>query len=272
MSRDREFILGKHIYKSVSDRGENILTFYGSDKESLSDLVKANLLQMSGSFVVVDENGELYKATAGILSENGYDIEVFNLNSLSGKKVCNIPDIGIKKLAVFCIVDDVNTIYNTVTGLLLLQIAEQFYYKADSNNGSLDIPVTFFLIDMITGFIPLEYFATSRSRNINFFIAVRDMKQLNHMYGEEQAQDILYLCDNAIFFDRKTYVSKSDSQSLYSNAQFLNLYWGKNDCFICNVNNCFEIIKDKKYKIDKHPLYSQMIKAECCSDSEGGTV
>lgn len=268
MSRDREFILGKHIYKSVSDRGKNILTFYGSDKESLSDLVKANLLQMSGSFVVVDEKGELYKATAGILSENGYDIEVFNLNSLSGKKVCNIPDIGIKKLAVFFIVDDVNTIYNTVTGLLLLQIAKQFYYKADSNNGLLDFPVTFFLIDKITGFVSPEYFATSRSRNINFFIAVRDMEQLNHMYGEEQAQNILYLCDNAIFFDRETYVSKSNL--IYSNAQLLNLYWGKNDCFI--FNNCFEIIKDKKYKIDEHPLYSQMIKAECCSDSEGGTV
>lgn len=109
------------------------------------------------------------------------------------------------------------------------------------------------------------------SRDREFILGKHIYKSVSDR-GEEQAQDILYLCDNAIFFDRKTYVSKSDSQSLYSNAQFLNLYWGKNDCFICNVNNCFEIIKDKKYKIDKHPLYSQMIKAECCSDSEGGTV
>jgi hypothetical protein len=75
MSRDREFILGKHIYKSVSDRGENILTFYGSDKESLSDLVKANLLQMSGSFVVVDEKGELYKYSQMIKAECCSDSE-----------------------------------------------------------------------------------------------------------------------------------------------------------------------------------------------------
>lgn len=74
MSRDREFILGKHIYKSVSDRGENILTFYGSDKESLSDLVKANLLQMSGSFVVVDEHplySQMIKAECCSDSEGG---------------------------------------------------------------------------------------------------------------------------------------------------------------------------------------------------------
>ena len=60
-------------------RNLNVLVVGGSGAGKTRFYAKPNILQCNTSFVVADPKGELLRATAPLLLEQGYDVKVFNL-------------------------------------------------------------------------------------------------------------------------------------------------------------------------------------------------
>lgn len=68
----------REIYRNV-----NIMIIGGSGTGKTRYFVKPNLMQMNSSYIITDPKGELYRDTAYMLEQNGYDIKVLNLKDPS---------------------------------------------------------------------------------------------------------------------------------------------------------------------------------------------
>jgi len=79
----RNRILSQNIQMSMNSRhtdlNNNILVIGGSGAGKTYRFVKPQLMQMTGSYIITDPKGELYRDTSGFLKQNGYDIKVLNL-------------------------------------------------------------------------------------------------------------------------------------------------------------------------------------------------
>lgn len=68
----------RQIYRNV-----NIILIGGSGTGKTRYFVKPNLMQLNSSYVITDPKGELYRDSAYMLKENGYDVKVLNLKDPS---------------------------------------------------------------------------------------------------------------------------------------------------------------------------------------------
>lgn len=79
----RNRILSRNIRMTLNTRhtdlNNNILVIGGSGAGKTYRFVKPQLMQMSGSYIITDPKGELYRDTSNFLRQNGYDIKVLNL-------------------------------------------------------------------------------------------------------------------------------------------------------------------------------------------------
>ena len=60
-------------------RNLNVLVVGGSGAGKTRFYAKPNIMQCNTSFIIADPKGELVRATAPLLIEEGYDVKVFNL-------------------------------------------------------------------------------------------------------------------------------------------------------------------------------------------------
>ena len=60
-------------------RNLNVLVIGGSGAGKTRFYAKPNIMQCNTSFVIADPKGEMLRATAPLLMENGYEVKVFNL-------------------------------------------------------------------------------------------------------------------------------------------------------------------------------------------------
>ncbi len=84
--RKRKFknlILSQNLLLSLNAKSHrrnlNVLVVGGSGAGKTRFYAKPNILQCNTSFVIADPKGELLRATAPLLLEQGYDVKVFNL-------------------------------------------------------------------------------------------------------------------------------------------------------------------------------------------------
>lgn len=64
-------------------RNINIIIIGGTGTRKSRSFVRPNIMQMNSSYVVTDPKGELYRDTAYMLEQNGYEVKVLNLKDPS---------------------------------------------------------------------------------------------------------------------------------------------------------------------------------------------
>lgn len=70
-------------------RNNNVLVIGGSGTGKSRFLVKPNMMQANGSFVVTDPSGELLESEGSFLIEQGYELRVFNLVEMQHSNTYN---------------------------------------------------------------------------------------------------------------------------------------------------------------------------------------
>lgn len=87
---EQNMILGKGLYYGIKEKDNVNVMIIGSAGSGKSfGVIKPNLLQMNTSFVVTDPSGEIFRAEAKLLMENGYNVKIFSTSSMEASNVYN---------------------------------------------------------------------------------------------------------------------------------------------------------------------------------------
>ena len=125
-----------------------------------------------------------------------------NLSEMLSHSDFNIQDIGLKKSALFIVIQDEKKTYHSLATILVKQIYETLIDVAQSHGGSLPIR-TNFLLDEFANMPPLKDVTTmitaARSRAMRFTLIIQNFAQLNEVYGEQQAETIKGNCGNLVY-------------------------------------------------------------------------
>lgn len=70
-----------HKFYETHNLNETVIGGSGAGKSYRK--IKPDIIQMTGSYVVTDPSGELYRDTANFLRKNGYKVRVLNLNNIN---------------------------------------------------------------------------------------------------------------------------------------------------------------------------------------------
>ena len=116
-------------------------------------------------------------------------MSVFNLDSMKAltyKDEINLLDLATKKVAVFMVLPDNNSVYNFMAGTLYTQMFQHLYHYSDHViRGALPRHVRFFMDEFANIALPNDYqkvLSTSRSRNVSFVIVVQDKQQIEAIF------------------------------------------------------------------------------------------
>jgi type IV secretion system protein VirD4 len=116
-------------------------------------------------------------------------MSVFNLSSMKAltyKDELNLLDLATKKVAIFMVIPDNNSVYNFMAGTLYTQIFQQLYDYADHVcNGPLPRHVRFMMDEFGNIALPNDdqkMLSTSRSRNVSFVIVLQDKQQIEAIF------------------------------------------------------------------------------------------
>jgi len=125
-----------------------------------------------------------------------------NLSEMLSHSDFDIQDIGLKKTALFIVIQDEKKTYHSLATILVKQIYETLIDVAQANNGRLPIR-TNFLLDEFANMPPLKDVTTmitaARSRAMRFTLIIQNFAQLNEVYGEQQAETIKGNCGNLVY-------------------------------------------------------------------------
>ena len=125
-----------------------------------------------------------------------------NLSEMLSHSDFEIQDIGIKKTAVFIVIQDEKKTYHSLATILVKQIYETLIDVAQANGGKLPVR-TNFLLDEFANMPPLKDVTTmitaARSRQMRFTLIIQNFAQLNEVYGEQNAETIKGNCGNLVY-------------------------------------------------------------------------
>ena len=125
-----------------------------------------------------------------------------NLSEMLSHSDFDIQDIGLKKSALFIVIQDEKKTYHSLATILVKQIYETLIDVAQSNNGKLPVR-TNFLLDEFANMPPLKDVTTmitaARSRAMRFTLIIQNFAQLNEVYGEQNAETIKGNCGNLVY-------------------------------------------------------------------------
>ena len=217
-------------------------------------------------------------------------MSVFNLESMQSmtfKDEMDILDLATKKVAVFMIIPDNNSVYNFMAGTLYTQMFQQLYDYADHvANGPLPRPVRFFMDEFSNIALPDDYqkiLSTSRSRNISFVIVLQDKQQIEAifekyyrtLYGNcawqlflgsleletcKYYSELMGKCTIHAYTYTKNYGRQGGSsrqeqliqRDLRTPGEVRGL--SKKKCFL--ITPYYGVIQDYKYDLKKHEFYA----------------
>ena len=125
-----------------------------------------------------------------------------NLSEMLSHSDFEIQDIGLKKTAVFIVIQDEKKTYHSLATILVKQIYETLIDVAQNNGGKLPVR-TNFLLDEFANMPPLKDVTTmitaARSRQMRFTLIIQNFAQLNEVYGEQNAETIKGNCGNLVY-------------------------------------------------------------------------
>ena len=125
-----------------------------------------------------------------------------NLSEMLSHSDFDIKNIGLRKTALFIVIQDEKKTYHSLATILVKQIYETLIDVAQEHNGKLPIR-TNFLLDEFANMPPLKDVTTmitaARSRAMRFTLIIQNFAQLNEVYGEQQAETIKGNCGNLVY-------------------------------------------------------------------------
>lgn len=94
---EKNIILGKGLKISltqdgispVDQRNANVLVVGGSGTGKTRYVIKPNILQMNGSYIITDPSGEILQSCGMMLRKNGYNVKIFSVSDMSISNVYN---------------------------------------------------------------------------------------------------------------------------------------------------------------------------------------
>lgn len=87
---EQNMVLGKGLVYGLKEKDNVNVMIIGSAGSGKSfGVIKPNLLQMNTSFVVTDPSGEIFRAEAKLLMENGYNVKIFSTSTMEASNVYN---------------------------------------------------------------------------------------------------------------------------------------------------------------------------------------
>ena len=132
-------------------------------------------------------------------------LEKFNLGSMASLTrydELDLPSIGEKKVALFCIIPDNDTSFNFIVSMLYTQIFQQLFALADNKyHGALPVSVHFLMDEFANVSLPDDFdkiLATMRSRGVFVSIILQNLAQLKALF-EKQWESIVGNCDTMIY-------------------------------------------------------------------------
>ena len=189
----------------------SLMTTVGEDK------FRGSSTYIKEYFNSKDPNGAAYiNASSTILSPSdtkGSILAVFkekiklfatraNLSEMLSHSDFEIQDIGLKKTALFIVIQDEKKTYHSLATILVKQIYETLIDVAQSHGGKLPVR-TNFLLDEFANMPPLKDVTTmitaARSRAMRFTLIIQNFAQLNEVYGEQNAETIKGNCGNLVY-------------------------------------------------------------------------
>ena len=125
-----------------------------------------------------------------------------NLSEMLSHSDFDIQEIGLRKTALFIVIQDEKKTYHSLATILVKQIYETLIDVAQAKGGRLPIR-TNFLLDEFANMPPLKDVTTmitaARSRAMRFTLIIQNFAQLNEVYGEQQAETIKGNCGNLVY-------------------------------------------------------------------------
>ena len=141
-------------------------------------------------------------------------LEKFNIPSVAALTMTDeldLPSLGERKTALFCILPDNDNSFNFIIGLLYLNLFQQLFYLADRKyGGALPVPVHVLMDEFANVQLPDDFetlCSVMRSRNVYVSIVLQGIGQLKKLF-EKSWQTILANCDSFL------YLGGNDEESL----------------------------------------------------------
>lgn len=205
----------------------------------------------------------------------------------------DIPLVGTKKTAIYCVIPDNDTTYNFLVGILYNMMFQRLYYEADFvHGGALPVHVTFMLDEFDNVALPenfLSLLSTMRSRNISSIIILQDLSQIKTRYKDGEHEKILANCDTWAYLGgngpttqkelselmgKATIDKRTNGETLGKQGNSSRNYdvVGRELMFPDELRKLesrvcilfirgFDPILDRKIESKKHPLWNQMCEA-----------
>ena len=197
-----------------------------------------------------------------------------------------LPQLGLEKRAIFCVIPDNDTTFNFLVTILYTQLFDQLFRLADSNpkyNGALPVHVRLMMDEFANVALPKNFkniLAVCRSRNISCDIILQNIAQLKSLFKDDW-EGIIGNCDSMVYlggneYGTFEYLSKilgkqtertksqsisrgshgSSSESVQTAGRELSM---PDEIRRLNDNDCLLLLRsedpviDQKYDILKHP-------------------
>lgn len=121
-----------------------------------------------------------------------------------------LPQLGLEKRAIFCVIPDNDETYNFLVTMLYTQLFDQLFRLADSNpeyNGSLPVHVRLMMDEFANVALPKNFkniLAVCRSRNISCDIILQNIAQLKSLFKDDW-EGIVGNCDSLVYLGGNEY-------------------------------------------------------------------
>ena len=182
----------------------------GAKLDSTLDLIMKDLEKESPNHKAILNYNKSMRGAADtvrsiIISANARlaPVETEAVLSILDDDEIDIPLIGTRKTAIYCVIPDNDTTYNFLVGILYKMMFQRLYYEADFiHGGPLPVHVTFMLDEFDNVALPedfLSLLSTMRSRNISSIIIIQDLSQIKTRYKDGEHEKIMANCDTMIY-------------------------------------------------------------------------
>jgi len=173
------------------------------------DLLFERLQMKDPDHIAVKQYG-IYKQAAGktaksILISVGVRLAAFNLKqiaAISQYDEMDLESLGLKKVALFCVIPDNDSSFNYLVGMLYTQAFQSLYYLADHQyGGRLPVHVHAVMDEFANVALPDDFekiLSTMRSREISVSIIIQNLAQIKALF-KDSWESIVGNCDEFLY-------------------------------------------------------------------------
>lgn len=153
------------------------------------------------------------KTLQSVLVTAASNLHMFNSEQfayMTGRDETFLPELGLQKRVIFCVIPDNDETYNFLITMLYTQIFDQLFRLADSNpeyKGALPVHVRLMMDEFANVALPKDFkkiLSVCRSRNISCDIILQSIAQLKSLFKDDW-EGIVGNCDSLLYLGGNEY-------------------------------------------------------------------